>query len=98
MTCHLPLDCIAIHKHLINIGLRVSFYPFLRCILSFLNIAPSQLSPNGWAQLVGFFLLWESEDYDGEFSSKILRSIYRPLLIGGPTSRQKGYYPLSHVF
>lgn len=50
-----PHDCIDIHKHLMDMGLRVHFYHFFHDILSFKNTAPIQLNSNEWACMVSLF-------------------------------------------
>lgn len=47
MACLPLLNCIVIHKHSMDIGLRASFHYFSRDVLSSLNIAPTKLSPYG---------------------------------------------------
>ena len=39
-------------------GLRFPLHPFIKSVLQHFNVCPSQLSPNFWGVLVGFFLFF----------------------------------------
>ncbi|KAL2479733.1 Plus3 domain-containing protein [Abeliophyllum distichum] len=54
-----PLGCVALNQAVLAAGLRLLFPRVVRKFLQEWGIAPTQLCPNGWRILIGFFILWE---------------------------------------
>ncbi|KAL2474693.1 Plus3 domain-containing protein [Abeliophyllum distichum] len=54
-----PLGCVALNQAVLAAGLRLPFPRVVRKFLREWGIAPTQLCPNGWRILIGFFILWE---------------------------------------
>lgn len=42
-----PIKCVALNSAILSAGLRVSFPRIMRKLISFWDIAPTQLCPNG---------------------------------------------------
>ncbi|KAK1604668.1 hypothetical protein QYE76_028341 [Lolium multiflorum] len=51
---------ICVYAHALEAGLRFPLHAFFSEALSHFRLAPSQLTPNGWRVLVGFFVLCHS--------------------------------------
>jgi hypothetical protein len=49
-----------VYAHALEAGLRFPLHAFFSEALSHFRLAPSQLTPNGWRVLVGFFVLCHS--------------------------------------
>ena len=43
---------------MLNFGVRLPFYPYVRRILHALGFAPAQLSPKAWCCIIGMWSLW----------------------------------------
>ncbi|KAL2481145.1 Plus3 domain-containing protein [Abeliophyllum distichum] len=54
-----PLGCVALNQAVLAAGLRLPFPRVVRKFLREWGIALTQLYPNGWRILIGFFILWE---------------------------------------
>lgn len=57
---------VCLHTLAFNCGLRLPFHPFIRTVLAHFGLAPSQLTPNSWRQMIGSIILWRicSEERD----------------------------------
>ncbi|KAL2474503.1 Plus3 domain-containing protein [Abeliophyllum distichum] len=53
-------------------------HPFFREVLKDWNLAPCQITPNGWGQMVASYLLWVVAEAGGNLTSREFESIYRP--------------------
>lgn len=64
-SCPKPGE-ISLHPIAFDCGLRLPFHPFIRTVLSYFGLAPSQLGPNAWRHIIGAIILWRicSEDQD----------------------------------
>ena len=51
---------IYIYEQMFKLDVRLPVYPIIRAVLSFINLAPAQLSPNAWRVLVGAIVLWKA--------------------------------------
>ncbi|KAM0899733.1 hypothetical protein ACQ4PT_021086 [Festuca glaucescens] len=51
---------VCVYAHALEAGLRFPLHAFFSDALSHFRLAPSQLTPNGWRVLVGFFVLCHS--------------------------------------
>ncbi|KAL2542123.1 hypothetical protein Adt_03101 [Abeliophyllum distichum] len=53
-------------------------HPFFREVLKDWNLAPCQITPNGWGQMVASYLLWVVAEAGGNLTPRKFESIYRP--------------------
>ncbi|KAL2497921.1 Plus3 domain-containing protein [Abeliophyllum distichum] len=53
-------------------------HPFFREILKNWNLAPCQITPNGWGEMVASYLLWVVVEAGGNLTPREFESIYRP--------------------
>ncbi|KAL2486735.1 Uncharacterized protein Adt_31491 [Abeliophyllum distichum] len=83
-----PEGFIAIYEPAMQQGLRLPMHPFFREILKDWNLAPSQIIPNGWGQMVASFLLWIVAEAGENLTPREFESIYRPC-------RSSGWYNVS---
>ncbi|KAL2498157.1 Uncharacterized protein Adt_23707 [Abeliophyllum distichum] len=63
-----PLGCVALNQAVLAAGLRLPFPRIVRKFLREWGIAPTQLCPNGWRIMIGFFILWEQLGFPTSFS------------------------------
>lgn len=49
--------CVAISEAILRVGLRLPIHPFFRYILRSYGLAPTQLNPNSYNQMVGSWML-----------------------------------------
>ncbi|KAL2458252.1 Plus3 domain-containing protein [Abeliophyllum distichum] len=63
-------------------------HPFFREVLKDWNLAPCQITPNGWGQMVASYLLWVVTEAGGNLTPKEFESIYQPC-------RSSGWYNVS---
>ena len=48
---------MSVHKAIFSLGFHLPLHDFGLKFLRYSGLAPGQLHPNGWAQLVGFFVI-----------------------------------------
>ena len=54
-----PAGWVAVHEQQFKCGLSLPLHPWVQQILSALNLAVGQVTPNMWKQLLGMFVVWE---------------------------------------
>ncbi|KAL2504307.1 Uncharacterized protein Adt_19928 [Abeliophyllum distichum] len=69
---------VAIYEPAIQQGLRLPMHPFFREVLKDWNLAPCQITPNGWGQMVASYLLWVVAEARRNLTPREFESIYRP--------------------
>ncbi|KAL2526393.1 Uncharacterized protein Adt_11447 [Abeliophyllum distichum] len=52
-ACFSRRGCTALHLNAFESGMRLPLHPMLRRILRAYDLAPTQVAPNGWSQMVG---------------------------------------------
>ncbi|KAL2461994.1 Uncharacterized protein Adt_45414 [Abeliophyllum distichum] len=57
-ACFPRRGCTAIHLNAFVSGMRLPLHPMFRRILRAYDLAPTQVSPNRWSQMVGGMYLW----------------------------------------
>ncbi|KAL5760147.1 hypothetical protein ACOSQ2_018985 [Xanthoceras sorbifolium] len=72
---HPPPGYVAISLHHLHAGLRFPFSKFLICVLNLLRLAPMQLTPNAYTQLIFFYLTFRRRGV-GSPSDNIIRYCY----------------------
>ena len=55
----LPRGYVTLFLESFKLGMRCPLQPYFARMLSGLNLASSQLNPNGWRVLSGLFILWD---------------------------------------
>ncbi|KAL2475161.1 hypothetical protein Adt_35897 [Abeliophyllum distichum] len=54
-------------------------YPFFCEVLKDWNLAPCQITPNGWGQMVALYTLWVFVEVEGNLTPREFESIYWPV-------------------
>ena len=54
-----PAVWVAVHEHQFKCGLTLPLHPWVQRILSDLDLAVGQITPNMWKQLLGTYVVWE---------------------------------------
>ncbi|KAL2527078.1 Uncharacterized protein Adt_12132 [Abeliophyllum distichum] len=57
-ACFPRCGCTALHLNAFVSGMRLPLHPMFRRILRAYDLAPTQVAPNGWSQMVGGMYLW----------------------------------------
>ncbi|KAL2505109.1 Uncharacterized protein Adt_20730 [Abeliophyllum distichum] len=83
-----PKGFVAIYESAMQQGLRLSVHPFFREVLKDWNLAPCQIIPNSWGQMVASYLLWVVAEAEGNLTPREFESIYR-------SCRSLGWYNVS---
>ncbi|KAL2470966.1 Uncharacterized protein Adt_39102 [Abeliophyllum distichum] len=85
-ACFPREGCTALHLNAFVSGLRLPLHPMLRRILRAYSLAPTQVSPNGWSQMVGGMYLWFRHSFGMEMPLHVFQTVYQPRKL----SRKKG--------
>ncbi|KAL2517535.1 Uncharacterized protein Adt_13782 [Abeliophyllum distichum] len=71
-----PEGFVAIYEPEMQQSLRLPMHKFFREVLRDWNLAPCQITPNGWGQMVASYLLWVVAEAGGKLTPKEFESIY----------------------
>lgn len=71
-----PRGWVAVHEHQLKCGLSLPLHPWVQSILSALDIAVGQVTPNMWKQMLGTYVIWELSGNGWPTYDEIL-SLYR---------------------
>ncbi|XBH97844.1 hypothetical protein VPH35_127456 [Triticum aestivum] len=55
-----PHGAVCVYAHALEAGMRLPLHPFFADVLTHFNLAPTQLAPNAWRIMAGFFVLCHS--------------------------------------
>ncbi|KAL2497144.1 Uncharacterized protein Adt_22694 [Abeliophyllum distichum] len=77
-ACFLRRGCTALHLNAFVSGMPLSLHPMLRRILRAYDLAPTQVAPNGWSQMVGGMYLWFRHSLGMEMPLHVFQTIYQP--------------------
>ncbi|KAL2519183.1 Uncharacterized protein Adt_15430 [Abeliophyllum distichum] len=77
-ACFPREGCTALHLNAFVSGLRLPLHPMLRRILRAYSLAPTQVSPNGWSQMVGGMYLWFRHSFGMEMPLHVFQTVYQP--------------------
>ncbi|KAL2460251.1 Uncharacterized protein Adt_43671 [Abeliophyllum distichum] len=77
-ACFPREGCTALHLNAFVSGLRLPLHPMLRRILRAYSLAPTQVSPNGWSQMVGGMYLWFRHSFGMEMPLHVFQTLYQP--------------------
>ncbi|KAL2532446.1 Uncharacterized protein Adt_05797 [Abeliophyllum distichum] len=74
-ACFSRRGCTSLHLNAFASGMRLPLHPMLRRIL---RLAPTQVAPNGWSQMVGDMYLWFRHSFGMEMPLHVFKTIYQP--------------------
>ncbi|KAL2472316.1 Uncharacterized protein Adt_40452 [Abeliophyllum distichum] len=77
-ACFPRLGCTALHLNAFVSGMRLPLHPMFRRILRAYDLAPTQVAPNGWSQMVGSMYLWFRHSFGMEMPLHVFQSVYQP--------------------
>ncbi|KAL2503833.1 Uncharacterized protein Adt_19454 [Abeliophyllum distichum] len=77
-ACFPREGCTALHLNAFVSGMRLPLHPMLRRILRAYSLAPTQVSPNGWSQMVGGMYLWFRHSFGMEMPLHVFQTVYQP--------------------
>ena len=77
-ACYPRPGCVAISEAILRAGLRLPIHPFFRLVLRSYGLAPTQLNPNSWSQMVGSWMLWKEASLGVEMPLSVFQSFYLP--------------------
>ncbi|KAL2471210.1 Plus3 domain-containing protein [Abeliophyllum distichum] len=83
-----PEGFVAIYESAMQQGLHLPIHHFFREVMRDWNLAPCQITSNGWGQMLASYLLWVIVEVERNLSLKEFESIYRPY-------RSAGWYNVS---
>ncbi|KAL2492049.1 Plus3 domain-containing protein [Abeliophyllum distichum] len=77
-ACFPRMSCTALHLNAFVSGIRLPFHPMFRRILRAYDLAPTQVAPNGWSQMVGGMYLWFRHSFGMEMPLDVFQTVYQP--------------------
>ncbi|KAL2497508.1 Plus3 domain-containing protein [Abeliophyllum distichum] len=83
-----------LHLNAFVSGMRLHLHPMLRRILRAYDLAPTQVAPNGWSQMVGGMYLWFRHSFGMEMPLHVFQTIYQPSKLPKNKGREEevGWY------
>ncbi|KAL2505378.1 Uncharacterized protein Adt_20999 [Abeliophyllum distichum] len=93
-ACFPRRGCTALHLNAFVSGMRLPLHPMFRRILKAYDLAPTQVSPNGWSQMVGGMYLWFRHSFGMEMPLHVFQTIYQPRKLPRKKGREEevGWY------
>ncbi|KAL2453968.1 Uncharacterized protein Adt_48533 [Abeliophyllum distichum] len=93
-ACFPREGCTAFHLNAFVSRLRLPLHLMLRRILRAYSLAPTQVSPNGWSQMVGGMYLWFRHSFGMEMPLHVFQTVYQPrkLLRKKGKEEEAGWY------
>ncbi|KAL2464836.1 Plus3 domain-containing protein [Abeliophyllum distichum] len=93
-ACFPRRRCTALHLNVFVSGMRLPLHPMLRRILRAYDLAPTQVAPNGWSQMVGGMYLWFRHSFGMEMPLHVFQTIYQPRKLPWKKGREEevGWY------
>lgn len=82
-----PDDYFAFYVKFVKLGIGLPLYPFFVRILGSYDLAPAQITPNRWSQMLGMLLLWEGNGFP-EPTMNEWHFMFRCI----PFRKMKGFY------
>ncbi|KAL2498304.1 Uncharacterized protein Adt_23854 [Abeliophyllum distichum] len=77
-ACFPREGCTTLHLNAFVSGLRLPLHPMLRRILRAYFLAPTQVFPNGWSQMVGGMYMWFRHSFGMEMPLHVFQTVYQP--------------------
>ncbi|KAL2497437.1 Plus3 domain-containing protein [Abeliophyllum distichum] len=77
-ACFPRMGCTALHLNAFVSGMQLPLHPMFRRILRAYDLAPTQVAPNGWSQMVGGMYLWFRHSFGMEMPLDVFQTVYQP--------------------
>ncbi|KAL2512348.1 Plus3 domain-containing protein [Abeliophyllum distichum] len=77
-ACFPRRGCTALSLNAFVSGMRLPLHLFFRRILREYGLAPTQVSPNGWGQMVGGLYQWFRHSFGMEMPLHVFQTMYQP--------------------
>ncbi|KAL2471248.1 Plus3 domain-containing protein [Abeliophyllum distichum] len=93
-ACFPRRGCTTLHLNAFVSGMRLPLHPMLRRILRAYDLATTQVSPNGWSQMVEGMYLWFRHSFGMEMPLHVFQTIYQPRKLPRKKGREEevGWY------
>ncbi|KAL2474905.1 Protein kinase domain-containing protein [Abeliophyllum distichum] len=96
-ACFSRRGCTTLHLNAFVSGMHLPLHPMFRRILRAYDLAPTQVSPNGWSQMVGGMYLWFRHSFGKEMPLHVFQTIYQPRKLPRKKGREEEVgCPLPH--
>ncbi|KAL2485134.1 Glyceraldehyde-3-phosphate dehydrogenase [Abeliophyllum distichum] len=76
-ACFSRRGCTTLHLNAFVSGMRLPLHPMLRRILRAYDLAPTQVAPNGWSQMVEGMYLWFRHSFGMEMPLYVFQTVYQ---------------------
>ncbi|KAL2491359.1 Uncharacterized protein Adt_26987 [Abeliophyllum distichum] len=93
-ACFPRRGCTALHLNAFVSGMRLPLHPMFRRILRAYDLAPTQVAPNGWSQMVGGMYLWFRHSFGMEMPLHVFQSVYQPRKLPRKKGKEEEVGPL----
>ncbi|KAL2543258.1 Uncharacterized protein Adt_04236 [Abeliophyllum distichum] len=93
-ACFPRRGCTALHLNAFVSGMRLPLHPMFRRILRAYDLAPTQVAPNGWSQMVGGMYLWFRHSFGMEMPLHMFQTVYQPRKLPRKKGREEEVGPL----
>ncbi|KAL2503712.1 Uncharacterized protein Adt_19333 [Abeliophyllum distichum] len=93
-ACFPMRGCTALHLNAFVSGMRLPLHPMFQKILRAYDLAPTQVFPNGWSQMVGGMYLWFRHSFGIDMPLHVFQTIYQPRKLPRNKGREEevGWY------
>ncbi|KAL2518231.1 Uncharacterized protein Adt_14478 [Abeliophyllum distichum] len=93
-ACFPRRGCTALHLNAFVSGMRLPLHPMFGRILRAYDLAPTQVFPNGWSQMVGGMYIWFRHSFGMEMPLHVFQTIYQPRKLPRKKGREEevGWY------
>ncbi|KAL2471987.1 Uncharacterized protein Adt_40123 [Abeliophyllum distichum] len=93
-ACFSRRGCTALHLNAFVSGMCLPLHPMLQRILRAYDLALTQVTPNGWSQMVGGMYLWFRHSFGMEMALHVFQTIYQPRKLQKKKGREEeaGWY------
>ncbi|KAL2466612.1 Plus3 domain-containing protein [Abeliophyllum distichum] len=93
-ACFPRRGCTTLYLNAFVSGMRLPLHTMLRRILRTYDLAPTQVAPNGWSQMVGGMYLWFRHSFGMEMPLHVFQTVYQPRKLPRKKGREEevGWY------
>ncbi|KAL2462368.1 Uncharacterized protein Adt_45788 [Abeliophyllum distichum] len=93
-ACFPRRGCTALHLNAFVSGMRLPLHPMFRRILRAYDLAPTQVAPNGWSQMVGGMYIWFRHSFSMEMPLHVFQTVYQSRKLPRKKGREEevGWY------
>ncbi|KAL2471726.1 Plus3 domain-containing protein [Abeliophyllum distichum] len=88
-ACFPRKGCTALHLNAFVSGMRLPLHPMFRRILRAYDLAPTQVAPNGWSQMVGGMYLWFRHSFGMEMPLHVFQTVYQPRKLSSKKGKEE---------